>query len=330
MQYVQLGQTDIKVSKIAFGCMSTVANPTYDGLEDAEGIATIRSALDHGINFIDTAPAYGNGASEELLGRAIEDVRDQVVIANKISSQVMSAEEVVSECEKSLKLLRTDFIDLYQIHWPRRQVPLEETLKAMHDLHKQGKVRALGVCNFGINDLTEAIGTGVPLVTNQIAYSLLSRAVEFEVEALCKEHGIGFLCYSPLAQALLAGKYESADAVPPERARTRMFSKDRPQSRHDEAGCEDEVFTAIAAIRKVSDRVGRSMADVSLAWLMHKDSVASVLVGASRPDQVARNAASADVKLSAEDIAELDAVTEPVKHAMGKSLDMWATPSRIQ
>lgn len=330
MQYVQLGQTGIKVSKIAFGCMSTVANPTYDGLEDAEGITTIRSALDHGINFIDTAPAYGNGASEELLGRAIEDVRDQVVIANKISSQVMSAAEVVEECEKSLKLLRTDYIDLYQIHWPRRQVPLEETLKAMHDLHKQGKVRSLGVCNFGIQDLTEAIGTGVPLVSNQIAYSLLSRAVEFEVEGLCKEHGIGFLCYSPLAQALLAGKYESADDVPAERARTRMFSKDRPQSRHDEAGCEGEVFEALAAIRKVSERVGHSMADVSLAWLLHQDSVASVLVGASRPDQVARNAASADVKLSAEDLAELDRVTDPVKQAMGPSLDMWATPSRIR
>ncbi|MEM9913617.1 MAG: aldo/keto reductase [Planctomycetota bacterium] len=330
MQYVQLGQTDLKVSKIAFGCMSTVANPTYDGLEDAQGVATIRSALDHGINFIDTAPAYGNGASEELLGRAIEDVRDQVVIADKISSQVMSAEEVMSECEKSLKLLRTDYIDLYQIHWPRRQVPLEETLKAIDALHQQGKVRTLGVCNFGIKDLTEAISIGVPLVTNQIVYSLLSRAVEFEVEALCREHGIGFLCYSPLAQALLAGKYESADDVPAERARTRMFSKDRPQSRHDEAGCEEEVFAAIAAIRQVSDRVGHSMADVSLAWLLHKDSVASVLVGASRPDQVARNAASAAVELSADDVAELDAVTDGVKQAMGTSLDMWATPSRIQ
>lgn len=330
MQYVQLGQTDMKVSKIAFGCMSTVANPTYDGLEDAQGIATIRSALDHGINFIDTAPAYGNGASEELLGRAIEDVRDQVIIADKISSQVMSAAEVKEECEKSLKLLRTDRIDLYQIHWPRRQVPLEETLKAMDELHKQGKVRSMGVCNFGVKDLTEAMSTGVPLVTNQIAYSLLSRAVEFEVEALCKEHGIGFLCYSPLAQALLAGKYETADEVPAERARTRMFSKDRPQSRHDEAGCEDEVFTAIAAIRKVSDRVGHSMADVSLAWLLHKDSVASILVGASREDQVARNAASANVALSAADLAELDEVTDAVKHAMGPSLDMWATPSRIR
>ncbi|MBB6428395.1 aldo/keto reductase [Algisphaera agarilytica] len=330
MKYARLGETDIKVSKIAFGCMSTVANPTYDGLEDAEGIATIRSALDHGINFFDTAPAYGDGASEDLLGRALQDVRDQVIIANKVSSQVMSAKEVVEECEKSLKLLRTDYMDLYQIHWPRRQVPLEETLKAMDDLLKQGKVRSLGVCNFGIEDLTEALGSDVPLVSNQIAYSLLSRAVEFEVEGLCERYGIGFLCYSPLAQALLAGKYESADDVPPERARTRMFSKDRPQSRHDEDGCEEQVFAAIAAIRKISHRVGRSMADVSLAWLLHQDSVTSILVGASRPDQVARNAASAQVQLSQDDLDELDAVTQPVKLAMGGSLDMWATPSRIR
>lgn len=330
MQYAKLGDTDIEVSKIAFGCMSTVANPTYDGLELAEGIATIRSALDQGINFFDTAPAYGNGASEDLLGRALEGVRDRVIIANKLSSQVMSAEEVIEECEKSLKLLRTDYMDVYQIHWPRRQVPLEETLKAMEALVKQGKVRSLGVCNFGIEDLTEALGTDVPLVTNQIAYSLLSRAVEFEVEGLCERYGIGFLCYSPLAQGLLAGKYRSADDVPHERARTRMFSKDRPHSRHDEEGCEEEVFATIDAVRQISDRLGHSMADVALAWLLQRGSVTSVLVGASRPDQVARNAASAQVNLSPEDLDELDAATQAVKLAMGGSLDMWATPSRTR
>ncbi|MEM6333866.1 MAG: aldo/keto reductase [Planctomycetota bacterium] len=330
MQFSELGDTGIKVSKIAFGCMSTVANPTYDGLEDQEGIATIRAALDHGINFFDTAPAYGNGASEDLLGRALEGVRDKVVIADKISSQVMSAEEVVAECEKSLKLLRTDYIDLYQVHWPRRQVPLEETLHAMDRLLKQGKVRSLGVCNFGIADISEALGTDVPLVTNQISYSLLARAAEIEVQEPCDRAGIGFLCYSPLAQGLLAGTYASADDVPPERARTRMFSKDRPQSRHDEAGCEDEVFAAIAEIREISQRVGHSMANVSLAWLLQNDSVTSVLVGASRPDQVARNAAAADVHLTRDVIDELDAATHAVKSAMGSSLDMWATPPRTR
>lgn len=330
MQYVELGQTGMKVSRIAFGCMSTVANPTYDGIEDAQGIATIRAAMDHGINFIDTAPGYGNGASEALLGRALEGVRDQVIIADKVNTATLSADDVVTECEKSLKLLRTDYIDLYQIHWPKNVVPIDETLGAMEQLVKQGKARALGVCNYGCIDLTEALGTGTTLVSNQIAYSLLARGVEFEVADLCIKNDLGLLCYSPLAQGLLAGIFDSADDVPPERARTRMFSKDRPQSRHDEAGCEEEGFAAIKAIKAISERLKQSSADVSLAWLLHQPGVASVLVGASRPDQVARNVGAADLQLSAEVLAELDQATQPVKQAMGPSLDMWATPSRIR
>ena len=330
MQYIKLGSTDLRVSRIAFGCMSTVPNPTYDGVEDDQGIATIRASLDHGINFFDTAPAYGNGASEDLLGRALEGVRDQAVIADKISSQTLSAQEVREECEKSLKLLRTDRIDLYQIHWPRRQVPLDETLKAMEELVKSGKVRALGVCNFGELDLKDALDVGPTLATNQIVYSLLSRAVEYEVADTCDRHDIGMLCYSPIAQGLLAGKYHSADEVPDERARTRMFSKDRPQSRHDEAGCEAQAFEAIAKIRKISERLGHSMADVSLAWLLHQKAVACVLAGASRQDQVARNAAAADIQLSAQDLADLDAATRDVKDAMGPTIDMWATPARTR
>lgn len=330
MQYVQLGNTDMQVSRIAFGCMSTVPNPTYDGVADADGIAAIRAAIDLGINFIDTAPAYGDGASEELLGRALEGgYRDKAIIANKVSSQTLSKDEVFEECEKSLKRLKTDYMDLYQIHWPRRQVPIAETLDAMQELLKQGKVRALGVCNFGPIDLAEALEV-CPLVSNQIAYSLLHRAPEFGTQKLCADNNIGILCYSPLAQALLAGKFDNADQVPDERARTRLFSKDRPQSRHTEPGCEAEAFEAVAAIRKVSERVGRSMADVSLAWLLEQPAVASVLVGASKVSQVERNAAAADVKLSAQDVADLNAATEKVKEALGPNMDPWATDSRIR
>ena len=329
MQTIELGRSGLKVSRVAFGCMSTVPNPTYDGVADQQAIAAIRGALDHGINFFDTAPAYGDGASEELLGRALEGVRDQAVIANKISSQTMDANEVRTECEKSLRLLRTDVMDLYQVHWPGGVVPIDETLKAMEKLVTDGKVRHLGVCNFGVEQLGGALGTGVSMVSNQIVYSLLSRAVEIDVAPVCVSNNLGLLCYSPLAQGLLAGRYADADAVPAERARTRHFSKDRPQSRHDEAGCEDETFAAIAGVRAVAERLGHSMADVSLAWLLHQPGVACVLAGASREDQVTRNAAAADITLSADDLAELDRVTTPVKAAMGPSLDMWATPSRI-
>lgn len=330
MQYVQLGNTDMRVSRIAFGCMSTVANPTYDGMEDREAIDAIRAAIDLGINFIDTAPGYGNGASEELLGRALEGgYREKAIVADKVNTATLSADDVFAECEKSLKLLRTDHIDLYQIHWPKNVVPIEETLGAMQDLVKQGKVRALGVCNFGPIDLKEALGV-CDLVTNQISYSLLLRAVEFEVSQMCVDHGVGMLCYSPLAQALLAGKFDNADQVPDERARTRLFSKDRPQARHTEAGCEDEAFVALAEIRRIAERVGRSMADVSLAWLLQKPGVACVLVGASRVSQVERNAAAIGTVLSADDVAELDRVTEPVKELLGPNMDPWVTESRIR
>jgi len=330
MQYVQLGKTDMKVSRIALGCMSTVANPTYGGMEDDQGIAAIRAAIDLGINFIDTAPGYGNGASEELLGRALEGgYREKAIIADKVNTETLCADDVFAECEKSLKLLRTDYIDLYQIHWPKNVVPIEETLGAMQDLVKQGKVRALGVCNFGPIDLAEALGV-CDLVTNQIAYSLLARAVEFEVSEVCVQNDMGLLCYSPLAQALLAGKFDDADQVPDERARTRLFSCERPQARHTEAGCEAEAFAAIAAIRKVSERVGCSMADVSLAWLLAQPAVACVLAGASRVDQVQRNAAASDVELSAADLDELDQATRQVKTILGPNMDPWVSESRIR
>lgn len=330
MQTTKLRHTDLTVSRIAFGCMSTVQNPTYDGVADQEGIDVIRAALDHGINFFDTAPAYGDGASEDLLGRALEGVRDKAVIADKISSPTLNAEEVRNECEKSLKLLRTDVIDLYQIHWPRGVVPIGETLRAMENLVDSGKVRVLGVCNFGRHQLAEALDTKVRLVTNQVVYSLLMRAAEFEVAGQCEENNIGLLCYSPLAQGLLAGKYNSADEVPDERARTRHFSKERPQARHDEAGCEAATFEAVEGVRQVAERLGRPMAEVALAWVLHQPGVDCVLAGASRVDQVKKNAAAAELSLSSDDLAELDRLTRPVKEAMGPSLDPWATPSRIR
>ncbi len=330
MQFVRLGKTDIEVSRIAFGCMSTVANQTYNGVDDDAGIATIRAALDVGINFFDTAPGYGNGASEALLGRALENVpRDQVVIADKFNTETLCAADVISECEKSLKLLRTDYIDLYQIHWPKRVVPVSETIGAMQTLVKQGKVRTLGVSNFGVNDLTEALAVG-ELAINQVAYSLLARAVEYEMQPMCVAHDVGLLCYSPMAQGLLTGQFTSADDVPAERARTRLFSKNRPQSRHNEAGCETEAFEAIAGIRRVSERLGHAMADVALAWLLHQPGVTGVLAGSSRVEQVHQNAAAGDIVLSADDLAELDRLTQPVKKIMGPNMDMWASESRIQ
>lgn len=330
MQYRTLPNTDLKVSAIAFGCMSTVASPTYPGAQEQLVIDTIHAAIDAGITLIDTAPMYGNGESERLLGLATVDRRDKVIIADKASGPTLSKDEILADCETSLKLLQTDYIDLYQIHWPRRQVPIHETIEALDILKKQGKVRHTGVCNFGPIDL----GDWLPLVdcccTDQVVYNMLMRAAEYELIPLCQKHNVGLLCYSPMAQGLLTGRYASADEVPEGRARTRHFAGTRPQANHGEAGCESQTFTAIAQFKSFCQQRNLNMAHAALAWLLHQPTVTAVLAGASRPDQASANALAADIKFTDAEVAELARITEPVKQHMGSSLDVWASTARTR
>jgi len=323
MEYRTLGRSDVKVSSIALGCMSLCANPTYPEIPESQATATVHAALDAGINFFDNAPAYGDGEAERRLGNALKgNRRDKAVVATKISSNTLAADEVARECEASLSRLQMDHVELYQVHWPKRVVPIDETIGAMEKLQRDGKVGAVGVCNFGPLDLAELLETR-RVATNQMVYSLLARGIEFEVRDVCAERGIGLLCYSPLAQGLLTGRYASADDVPPERARTRHFATTRPQARHGESGCETETFTAIREIKRICDRIGHPMADVAVAWLLHQPGVTSVLAGASRPDQIVQSARAGSLKLSKDVLDELDVATRQVKQKMGANPDMW-------
>ncbi len=326
----QLGKTSLRVSPVALGTMSLCGNMTYDEITEQQAIDTVHAALDAGINFIDTAPMYGDGEAERRLGLALRGrPRENVVIADKIGTPKMDAAEVLAECDKSLKLLQTDYIDLYQIHWPRRIVPLDETLRAFEKLVEAGKVRAIGVCNFGMLDLIEALEKH-RIETNQIAYSMLFRAPEYELRDLCVEHEVGILCYSPMAQGLLTGRFNSADEVPEARARTRHFAKTRPQARHQETGCESETFAAVKKVREICHRIGQDMADVALAWLLHQPGVLGVLAGASKPEQIRKNVGAAAIQLSDEVLNELDLATRDLKRAMGPNLDPWQSVSRIR
>lgn len=317
------------VSPIALGCMSIVASETYGGISAEQAIETVHTALDEGVTLFDTAPAYGNGESEELVGQALEGQRDRVIIATKASGQTLSASEIEADCVASLRRLRTDYIDLYQVHWNRRMVPAEETFRAMEKLIDSGKVRALGVCNYGPIDLNEALNlTG--LQTNQLAYNMLFRAVEFEVVPICQKHNVGILCYSPLAQGLLTGRYGSADQVPAGRQRTRHFRGDRELARHGEPGCEKETFDAIAQIKQVCVEIGAPMSHVALAWCLHQPCVLAVLAGASRPDQVRQNIEASRLKLSQDMLDRLDQATAGVKSRLGPSLDLWSAQSRTR
>lgn len=320
---------DLPVSAVALGCMSIVASETYGGIGPDQAIQTVNTAYDQGVTLFDTAPAYGDGESEELVGRALEGKRDRVILATKASGQTLSAQEIADDCQASLKRLRTDYIDLYQVHWNRRQVPAEETLRAMEQLLKSGKVRALGVCNYGPIDLGEALSY-IKLQTNQVAYNMLFRAVEHEVTGICREQGVGLLCYSPLAQGLLTGRYKHADEVPPGRQRTRHFSGDRELARHGKPGCEAETFQAIAQIQKICDDIGAPMSHVALAWCLHQPGVLAVLAGASRPEQVRQNIEASKLKLTPDVLDRLDRATSQVKSLLGPSLDLWSAQSRAR
>ncbi len=329
MKYRLLGKSGIQVSTIAMGCWGLAGGEMWGRQDEDQSIATVAAALDAGVNFFDNAEAYGNGLSEEVLGKALKGRRHQAIIATKIRSHDLSAQAVTTACERSLKRLQTDYIDLYQTHWPDRSTPIAETLDALHKLQNAGKVREIGVSNFGERDLSELLEQG-SVVTNQLPYSLLWRAIEYEIQSVCVNNHIGILCYSALLHGLLTGKYSRVAEFPPSRARTRHFSKLRPLVRHDEDGCEQETFAAIRRIRLIAEREEIPMAILSTSWVLHRQGVCSVIVGARRPEQVSQIAQAADLTLSKTVLDELTGATETLKQTLGPNADMWQSTSRFR
>jgi myo-inositol catabolism protein IolS len=330
MQYRRLANTDIMVSTVAFGCWAIVGGFNWGHQEEKDSLAALRAAYDAGINFFDSAEGYGGGRSEQLLAKGLSDVRDQIVIATKVSPRHFSPDELRAACERSLRYLNSDWIDLYQLHWPNRDIPIEETLGVLADLKQEGKIRAYGVSNFGRQDLDVCLTTDYSIASNQLAYNLLFRAIEHEILPLCVREGISVLCYSPLMQGLLTGKFASADDVPEDRARTRHYSSNRPQARHGEAGAEAETFAAVAQVQRLADDLGEPMADVALAWLLAQQGVTSVIVGGRNEDQARRNTHAAELKLPQETLQQLSSATAALKQKLGRSADMWQSESRIR
>ena len=329
MYYRELGNTQIEVSVIGMGCWALAGDWVWGAQEEAESLATVRAALDAGVTLFDTAEGYGDGYSEEVLGRALNGRRREAVIATKVSRSNLSADQIPRSCGASLRRLQTDYIDLYQIHWPNWDIPIEETFGALEKLRQQGKVRAIGVCNFGVRDLSDLLAVG-HCAANQLPYSLLWRAIEFEVQPKCAAEDVGILCYSPLAQGLLTGKFRTRDDVPEGRARTRHYSSQRPLARHGEDGCEEETFAAIEDIRRICQDAHLSMGEVALAWLLAQQGVTSVLAGARHPDQVRENARGADLALPSEIVSRLTSATDSLKRKLGPNIDPYQPRGRVR
>lgn len=297
--------------------------------DEADSLDTVSAALDAGINFFENAQGYGDGYAETVLGKALRGRRQEAVVATKIRPADASKAGIEAACESSLKRLQTDYIDLLQPHWPNRQVPPDETFQAFTRLQQAGKIRAFGVSNYGVDDLSAILRCG-QIPCDQLPYSLLFRAIEYKIQPLCVQEGVGILCYSPLLHGLLAGKYVSPADVPDGRGRTRHFSRDRSGTRHGEAGCETEVFQAIDAVRQVAARIDQSLAHVSAAWVLHQPAVTAIIAGARKPEQIRETAAAAALHFDHATLLDLQAVTETVKHILGPNPDMWLSESRFR
>lgn len=316
--------SDFSVSQLCFGCWGVASDFHWGDRVEDESVKAMLTAIDAGVNFFDTAPVYGDGASEQLLGKVFSEngLRDQLVIASKIRPDQMRPGEVQTSCEASLKRLQTDRIDIFQTHWTDREVPLEDTWAAMLELQEQGKVRHIAVCNAGVEDLGKILPVRKPL-TNQLPYNLLWRMIETAILPKCVENKIGVLVYSPLMHGMLADNYKTAAEVPDGRARSRHFTTERPLARHGESGCEEETFAALDGIRAVCQDLGRSMADVALAWTIQQTGVVSVIAGARNDRQLLENVKTLENPIPPDAIAQLNSATDALLAALGPNPDMW-------
>ena len=330
MNYNYLGKTNIKVSEFALGCWPFAGGSVWGTQDKSDSISTVHVALDNGINFFDTAEGYNDDYhSESILGEALVNRRDRSVIATKISPPNLLPQKIEEACNNSLKRLSTDYIDLYQIHWPNHDINMEDSINELNKLVDKGKIRSLGVCNFGVDDLNEILNLGV-FSTDQLPYNLLWRPIEEEILPECKKNNIGIICYSPLAQGLLTGRYRNADEVPDGISRSRLFNKNRPLSNHDDEGCENEVFKCINKIQKIAKTLGEDSAKIALSWVRQQSNITSLLVGARNTKELEMNLSAFEYDLSTEIIKELSDLTHNVKLYLGKNPDMWKSDNRMR
>lgn len=321
MEYRKIGETDLQLSAITFGAWAA-GGWMWGGNEQNAAIAAIEASLDYGITSIDTAPAYGQGESEEIVGRAIKGVsRDKVQILTKYGMRwdlkagdfafhskdnqgraidiykYAGKESIMKECEDSLRRLGTDYIDLYQIHWPDSTTPIAESMEAVQTLITQGKVRYTGVCNFNTGQMIEAEET-LSLVSNQVPYSMVKRGIETDVVPYCVKHNKSILAYSPLERGLLTGKIKPGHrfASGDHRADYRYFSNENILSAN----------VVLDKIKPLADEKGIPLSQLVLRWTIEQPGITIALVGARNAEQAVANAKAIEVQLSREDIDFVD------------------------
>lgn len=320
MRYNRLGSSGLVVSELCLGTMTFGTRASrfsaVAGLDQAASTELVKQALDAGINFLDTANIYTSGESEEITGRALKELgvaRSDVVVATKAMGRLgdgvndggTSRYHLLSAIDASLGRLGLDHVDLYQIHGWDALVPMEEMLRALEDIVRSGRARYIGVSNWAAWQITKALGIAErrgfdKFISLQAYYTIAGRDLERELVPMIASEGLGLMVWSPLAGGLLSGKYRRGTSGEGE---GRRASFDFPPVDLDRA------YDAIDAMTPLAEQRGVSVAQIALSWLLHKDAVSTVIVGAKRPDQLADNIAACEVELTAQELAQLDAAT---------------------
>ena len=306
MKYRKLGGSGLEVSEIGLG-----TNNFGPRLDFESSNRVISQCIDSGINLIDTSNSYGATVSEEYIGRSLTGRRDSVVIATKVSSRMSegpnqagnSRLHIIDQIEGSLSRLQTDYIDLYQIHWWDDDTPIEETLRVLDDLVRDGKIRYFGCSNFSSWQVCEAVWTSRSVgissfVSVQPHYSMMERSIESELLPFCQKYDVGVLPYYPLANGFLTGKYRRGEDIP---EGTRLGVNDRGMF-------TEENFDLIEKLDSFSSKRGKTVLDLAFAWLLARGEISSVIAGATSAEQVVSNAATAEFSLTNEEYDEVTSI----------------------
>jgi aryl-alcohol dehydrogenase-like predicted oxidoreductase len=315
-----LGKTGIKVSELCFGTMTFGGSGYWTivgQVGQSEADALVGMALDGGLNFFDTADVYSQGRAEEIFGRAISLRRKDIVLATKVRGRTgkgpndvgLSRHHILEGCNASLKRLGTDYIDLYQVHSFDPFTPLEETLRALDDLVRQGKVRYIGCSNYTGWQLMKALAISgkhgwEKFVTLQAFYSLLARDLENELVPLCLDQGLGILCWSPLGGGFLSGKYRRGKPRPEGARRT------NPEGQFLQYD-EEKGFNIVDELDRIAGKHNATVAQAALNYLLRKPGVTSVIIGARNKEQLADNLKTTDWEMTAEEVSQLDHLSKP-------------------
>ncbi len=310
MRYTTIPHSELTISRIILGTWA-IGGSNWGPYDEAEALRALETAFDVGVTMVDTAPAYGSGRAEELIGKAIKGRREKVVIATKCGLDInngfrrdLTPPFLERELENSLRRLNTDCIDLYQPHWPDPDTPMEYTMEALLRFQSGGKIRYIGVSNFTADDLRDAFAFA-PVLTLQPPYSLLDRKVEEEIQPFCLSHGVAMLTYGSLGAGMLTGKY----TAPPrfKKSDARSFFYPFFQEKY-----WPRVNALVDRLRAMADEKGVRPGHIAIAWLLGKEGVAGTIVGARSPEQVKDNLGGADCTLAPEEVRELDKLSDVI------------------